>query len=380
MLPPLIERLQWLMVPNNPMHGILKFLRWCVRSGLPLAGLALHFVICLAYARRWDRVAALTVFPFWAWGILGFLSAFVSWLFFRSRFAGIMSLIWLATIFIGSDETRPLLRINTEKPLVGLPPDYQGKRLLRIITLNCKEMNPISAEEIIPWKPDIVLLQEAPYPQYLAALSNKLYPDGKPQEHFVGGYDCAVLTRGKITRWMSTVGRNNFPNVLRVLPCNIELDDRLMYVVCVHLQGAVTDVGLHRSSTWELHYRNRQSRRAEMIDVRKYLDALRFMPSNLVDGKIIPATPEMIDAPIVIGGDFNAPAGDAVFRELEPDFTNAFDAVGSGWGNTFPNKSPLLRIDHIYTNPQLTPIRARTVESVNSDHRMIVADFILAGE
>ena len=345
------------------MFVLSRIVSWCLRVGLPLAALGLHLVIVVTYARRWDHAAALTVFPFWAWGLLGLSMSLIAWIIGRKRFALGMTLLWLVTTIAGSDETRPLLRFGVQKPLVGLPPDENGHRLLRVVTLNCHHMNPIAAEEVLPWAPDIVLLQEAPSNHALMELAAKLYPDGQPKDHVAGGWECAVLTRGKIQGYITTPAMQHVPN-LSVLPVKIELDGRTIHAVSVHLQGAVTNVSLHRLSTWELHYRNRLSRRAEMVDVRHYLEALQVWKS----------------APVVIGGDFNAPAGDAVYRELEPDLIDAFSAVGSGWGDTFPNSSPLLRIDHLYSNSQLKAIRARTVECVNSDHRMVVADFLNTGE
>lgn len=345
------------------MFRLQQFLRWIVRTGFPLVSVGLHLVVVVAYARRWDRVAAVTVFPFWAWGVLGGGVALASWIFFRTRLGLGVGGVWLATILIGSDETRPLLRMGAQKPLTGLPADHAGKRLLRVVSLNCKK-NPVSAEEIIPWKPDFVLLQEAPSSQALVNLSNKLYPDGKPGTHFFGGIECAVMTRGTIKNPAPLMG-------WRFIPCFVELDGVRFNVVSVHLQGAVTDMGLHRFSTWERHYLNRLSRREDMRNARSWLKT--YNTASSIDVGQPPNAP----TPSIIGGDFNAPAGDAVFRELEPEFTNAFDAVGSGWGNTFPNHSPMLRIDHVYANDQLKPIRAMTVETVNSDHRMVVVDYQL---
>jgi endonuclease/exonuclease/phosphatase (EEP) superfamily protein YafD len=177
--------------------------------------------------------------------------------------------------------------------------------------------------------------------------------------HVLGGYEVAVVTRGKVG-YNPSIGMETQkpPWLVRELPCIIALDGRIIHAVCVHLNGAVTDVGLHRASTWNSHYLNRMSRLREMLTVRNLLTLQQLTP-----------------APTIIGGDFNAPAGDAVFRVLEPDLTDAFATVGAGWGDTFPNKTPLLRIDHIYANDQLTPVRARTVETVNSDHRMVVVDY-----
>ena len=342
------------------MRKLVPCLAWILRVGVPVASLGLHFGIVSAYARRWDHAAALTVFPFWAWCLLGALLGLVSWLFYRQRWVlGVMAL-WIVTMVIGSDETKPLLRLRADLPQPGVPQNFNGEKMLRVVSLNCHYMNPICAEEVLPWHPDIVLLQEAPSPAALEGLARRLYPDGK-SKHLIGGYEVAVLTRGEVQAFVATVQQMSTPTIMRELPCTILLDGKKIHVVCVHLQGAVTDVGLHRLSTWDSHYRNRLSRREEMKDVRRYLEIQKTMEG----------------APIVIGGDFNAPAGDAVFRELIPEFTDAFAAVGSGWGDSFPNKTPLLRIDHIYANQRLQPMRARTVQTVNSDHRMLVVDFAL---
>ncbi len=342
----------------------LRGLGWCCRMGWPWGGLALHFGIVAAYARRWDRAAALTVFPFWAWCGLGVILVLLGWKWQRRRASVFLLVLWLVTLVIGSDETPPLLRWRAQRPVPGVPADDGGRHLLRVISLNCRHMNPVSAEEVLPWHPDVVLLQEAPSHQALALLAQKLYPDGQPT-HVLGGYEVAVLTRGEVlplyTLSVDAGGNIVSPFLMRELPCSIKLDGRMLHVVSVHLQGAVTEVGLHRAAAWQSHYMNRISRREEMRDLRRFLEVRKLYGM----------------APILIGGDFNAPAGDAVFRELTPDFTDAFAAVGSGWGDTFPNKTPLLRIDHIYASSQLQPVRACTVETANSDHRMVVADFAL---
>jgi endonuclease/exonuclease/phosphatase (EEP) superfamily protein YafD len=338
---------------------MFRLLRSLLRTGFPLAALALHLTVVACFARRWDKATAVTVIPFWAWGGAGMLLAGVSLAVFRTRFAlGILAL-WLVTTVVGSDETRPLLRVTAEKPREGTPSDFEGRKVLRVVSLNCRKFNPVAAEEVLAWQPDVVLLQEAPFPSQLRSLATKLAPGGRPEDHFTGGYECAILSRGKVIPLGNVGVAAMRPDLIHVMPCRIELDGRNLHAICVHLQGAVTQVGLHRRAVWEMHYHNRQSRRSEMIQARMWLEALKLSST-----------------PIVIGGDFNAPAGDAVFRELEPDFVDAFRAAGSGWGNTYPNSTALVRIDHIYANARLKPVRARTVESVNSDHRMVIADFV----
>jgi endonuclease/exonuclease/phosphatase family metal-dependent hydrolase len=61
---------------------------------------------------------------------------------------------------------------------------------------------------------------------------------------------------------------------------------------------------------------------------------------------------------------------------MRKEFTESFDAVGTGWGNTFHRALPLLRIDYIYGSSKLIPVRSQTFTRNNTDHRMVVSDFI----
>jgi endonuclease/exonuclease/phosphatase (EEP) superfamily protein YafD len=79
---------------------------------------------------------------------------------------------------------------------------------------------------------------------------------------------------------------------------------------------------------------------------------------------------------IVIGGDFNAPQGDAIYRVLRPRLQDSFARAGRGWGNTIINDFPALRIDQIWASDELQPQSVTAHKTENSDHRAVVADFI----
>jgi hypothetical protein len=64
------------------MAGVIRFL---FTTGLTWAALGLHLAVCACYLRRWDKLAAVTVFPFWAWCGLGLLMAGTGWLIARRR-------------------------------------------------------------------------------------------------------------------------------------------------------------------------------------------------------------------------------------------------------------------------------------------------------
>jgi endonuclease/exonuclease/phosphatase (EEP) superfamily protein YafD len=78
----------------------------------------------------------------------------------------------------------------------------------------------------------------------------------------------------------------------------------------------------------------------------------------------------------IIGGDFNAPPSDPVYSLLKGNFEDAFIQAGTGWGNTYQRRIPILRIDQIHATRQLRPIRCAAVTTKRSDHRMVVADFL----
>jgi endonuclease/exonuclease/phosphatase (EEP) superfamily protein YafD len=322
--------------------------------------LGLHFVVFAAYARRWDRVAIITIPPIWAWAAGACLLCLLSWACFRGRGAKWVGLLWLATGLLCSEEPRLLLRVASEKPQKGPPAEYQGQRTIRVVNLNCRKYNPTAADEVAAWHPDIVLLQESPYPAAVDALAKRLFPDGGNR---MGAYDCCILTRGALSKWpWQLKPSNNLPlEFQQALPVAVEIDGKRLHVVCVHLQGAETDLSFHRLHAWQRHYLNRVSRRAEVWELRNRL-ALNEV---------------FVEGPVILGGDFNAPADDAVMRELRTDFVDVVDAVGGGFCNTYPNHFPLHRIDHIFCKGNIQPVRTVTVKTVNSDHRMLIADFVL---
>ena len=340
-------------------HGRATFrmasvFRTLFTTGFTWGALGLHFLVCACYLRRWDKVAAITVFPFWSWALAGAGMAGVAWLIGRKRLPGAVFLLWVGTVLLGSDETRPLLRLTAEKPQPGVPAQVNGTRPLRIVTLNCRvgRAHPEALKDVEPWQPDIVFLQESPFPNELEKLTDRLF--GVKQGEWVGGPECSILARGRIhepvTGWQPT----------SVLGTVEFAPGKFIEVACVHLKGAETTVKLWKKEAWLSHYYNRQSRRAELsrlLGVRQFLSRQH---------------------PAIIGGDFNAPAGDAVFDLLrDAGFRDAFAEAGSGWPDTYPNTAPMLRIDHLWVNAGITPVRAAAVTTVYSDHRMVVCDFLL---
>jgi vancomycin resistance protein VanJ len=331
-----------------------RFFRFLFTTGLVWSSLGLHLLVCACYLRRWDKAAAITVYPFWAWALGGLTLSAVAALTTRRRLPFVLLAVWAVTLVAGSDETRPLLRLTKEKPQPGRPAAAaSGAVPLRIITLNCRAgiWNAQVLESLLPWQPDVVFLQEAPVPEDLQKFARRLFPN--TPGYVEGGYNCAILSRTPIL--MPLHGHQPFS----MLGATEPRPGKRIELACVHLQGAETSMKLWSRDAWRMHYYNRQSRRTE-------LDVLLSV-QQLFSGNY----------PIIFGGDFNAPAGDGVFDALQRrGFTDAFAAAGSGWANTYPNAAPVLRIDHLWMQG-LTPVRATTVKTERSDHRMVVCDFLL---
>ncbi|MES2657846.1 MAG: endonuclease/exonuclease/phosphatase family protein [Verrucomicrobiota bacterium] len=318
---------------------------------LVVISLLLHIFTVYCYSRQPDRLAAFTVMPIWLWGGFGLLMSSVAFYFLRASLSLIMTAVWAITLLIGADEARVLANLGKSPPLPGQAEYHEGKPVLRVLTMNCAAFtygNP--ATDIAAWQPDIVLLQDA-FPYQVRQIADVLYGGrGDYRAHQTNG----VITRWKIQREIRDPTRRD-EQVTIEFPNGQQIE-----VVNVHLVTAATDLRLWRKSAWIDHRNNRTVRTRQLSLTRQVLEQTTKFP----------------DTPTIFGGDFNAPASDIVHRQLGRDFVDAFAAAGTGWGNTYQRRFPILRIDHIYATRHFVPVRCRVVASKHSDHRMVIADFL----
>lgn len=333
------------------MHMLHRRLGWTL-VGLSLA---LHLVTVFCYSRQPDAFAAFTVLPIWVWGGIGLVFCMVAFYFLRASLSLVMTAVWAVTLLIGADEARVLA--NFGKPVLhaGSPAPCDGIPVLRVATLNCASLqfgDPSS--DIAAWKPDIVLLQDI-YPHQVRQVADALYGGhGDYRVHVSAQGGVGIVTRWKILREV----RNP---AMRSQQVSIETPDgRSLEIVNVHLVTAATDLAFWHRHAWREHRINRAIRLREISTARQVLEKTTNFPNT----------------PTLFGGDFNAGATDVVHRQMSADFVDAFAAAGTGWGNTYQRRFPILRIDHLYATRHLTPVRCRTVTTRNSDHRMVVADYL----
>ncbi len=331
-------------------------MRWLPRF-LILTSLVLHVFTAACYIRQPDMMAAFTVYPIWMWGMIGLLLAAAAYLFWRAPLSLMMVVLWSLTILIASDESRVLAHIGMEAPEPGPSKPYNSQETLRVCTLNWggkkHDKNKIKAQAqiIAAYHPDILFLQEI-HPWQARLITDALYGGGGD---YRTGADSAIITRWKIHVAIHNPMQHSQHATLK-LP-----NGRLIDCVNFHLHSANTDMRLWRKSCWKEHAANRKLQRREVAYSLAVLESTTPFPTR----------------PVIVAGDFNAPASDPLHDLLRTHFNDSFSDAGTGWANTWHRRIPLHRIDYIYTTPLLQAVRSHTVIVPASDHRMLVSDFLL---
>ncbi len=333
-----------------------------IRSGASRAAavgsLGLFGTVMMCLSGRWDAVAAITIIPLWVWSFFGLAAATGGLLACRTRSAALAALLWGGTLLAGPDEWRGLWRswFSNPPPLLPQRPAVHRAQTLRVITLNCRRSNIASAREAAAWNPDVILLQEMRgyATRDVNALARELWG---PESSTVASFDTAILAHGHLRPHPSNRANRRLQEFVQATLTRP--DGSQIEVASVHLQGHVTSLKLWDPETWRAHARKQRRHRLYMEEI------------------IAPSLQSGQPRPRLIGGDFNSPAGNRTFAALQPSFADAFATAGTGWGNTFRNDWPLLRIDQIWATHDLQPTAARTIKTAYSDHRMVVVDYTL---
>lgn len=314
--------------------------------------LLMHALTVWCYSTQPDSLAAFTVLPFWFWGGIGLAMSVFAFCFLRAPLSLIVTAVWAVTMSVAMDEARVLSNFGHPKITVERRMAPDGSLPIRIATVNCASFafgDP--TRDLEKWDPDIVLLQQV-FPHRVKQIAEALYGgNGDYRAYMTNG----IATRYEIRREVRNPTMRNQQATVR-LPDGSEIE-----VVNVHLATAATDMRLWQSDARSTHRTNRDIRRKELSVVLQVLEQTSSFPNT----------------PTILGGDFNAGATDIVHRQLVPDFDDAFAEVGRGWGDTFHRRFPILRIDHIYATRHFQPLSAGTVVTKKTDHRMVIADYVL---
>jgi hypothetical protein len=249
----------------------------------------------------------------------------------------LLTIAWVAFLVVFSDSPGSFLRALVPAPERGAN--------LRVVSLNCAG-NSAAARSVVALDPDIVLIQESPWADTLAALATEMYGSSV---NLVRGVDASILARGNVTAVaVPPQFRENFVHA------RIEIDSQTIHAISLRLYPCPIRLDLWSPDCWRYYQSNREIRRRQLTRIADY-------------AKTLPA-----DEPLILGGDFNCPPRDAVLKLLEPRLTDAFPVAGRGWGATIIEICgwPLIRIDQIWTSPQLHATNAFARRAQDSDHHI----------
>ena len=193
--------------------------------------------------------------------------------------------------------------------------------------------------------PDVVCLEEAG--NMHGVLQARL-----PEYRFCQEGGIAIASR------LPIVESHSFPLPpgQKALVATVDHRGERIQIVAVHLLSTGIDQDFmhgQRTVAGDMH----RTAAAHARQVSKLLEATLPVPGKLL-----------------LCGDFNAPPFGVQYGRLTDHLTDGFAESGSGFGYTIPAVWPFIRIDYIFCNSWLRPVRAWVPSDISSDHRPMVCE------
>jgi len=311
--------------------------------------------LCLAasfvFWAQADVFAAVLVLPRWLWILPGVLCGLLGWTRERKRLAIAALALWFLYAIFFIQEWHSLIRFRTATVQAA----SEHAKFVRVISLNCSAGDEKAAMEVGSYHPDIVLFEETPLRPIIQRIAPQILGPGA--EH-LSGSDVTIVTRGKLTPITPGNAQSApFGHARIELPSGVVVE---VFSIRLHPYGIRAD--LWSPDCWREQRENREHQREQFKWLAREVDK-------------VPA-----DVPVIIGGDFNLPAGDKLFRLLPSRIRDTFTVAGHGWGDTLVNDFPFIRIDQIWCDDHFRPLSTDVHRTVNSDHRMVVCDLLYSSE
>jgi endonuclease/exonuclease/phosphatase (EEP) superfamily protein YafD len=233
---------------------------------------------------------------------------------------------------------------------------------LRVVSYNT-DASVVLAERIVQdvadWDADVVLLIDCTVPVANALRAQETY------RVLRNDFAC-VLTRHPVTgaqripqavaRIARAAGAGRAGRAMRV---DITVHDRPVSLYAVHLESPRTALFAAR------HF--------DLSQLRANA-GYRSLDSNAASRFVDRAAPG-----VLVLGDFNLTVESRIYRRDWGDLTNAFSAVGTGFGHTMFAGKHRVRIDHVLSGPDWQPVRAEVLRGYPSEHQPLVVDFAPVG-
>lgn len=315
---------------------------------VPFLLLSGYVLIAVCLLNRWDAVAPLTLIPVWIWAAAGALVSLISWIACRGFKLGVIFCVFLATAVGFSEETHGILReaiasFERDGEAGSAPPSDQ----LRIVSVDC-EGRESSLRRAAEADPDVLLVRGAPDPVQVGNVADQVF-----------GLERSVTQRGSL----AILGRG------KTLAVQVDGQDRALHVRLKHASGVVLDITnldlkgcSPRADFWKPFVWK------ELVEAR--VETRRLVRQSLGEH---PLNRTLVAR--IVGGGLGTPPGDDVFRPLQnAGMLDTFAWSGMGFGNTWPSRYPVLRLDQIWISPNLVPERSVTRLNPDSAHRIVVSE------
>jgi endonuclease/exonuclease/phosphatase family metal-dependent hydrolase len=317
----------------------LPIRRW--PNGILVLSPAMLAWLGYVFAARPDFAAAETMAPPAAWLLIGLGVTAAG---FRNRRAcAAVALLWLlfGAVFVEGfrSSLRPGFRITG--------PDRAAPDAVRVVSLNCAGGSEAAAREVEQVRPDIVLLQETPVRAAVERLATRLF--GREGASWCG-LDATIVARSPLRPVQHPRRSSNF------VMAAVRVRGVPFGVVSLRLQPPVARMDLWNPECRRSQAESRRSRRKELAEV------MGFVWSHSGEG------------PLLIGGDFNAVAGDPSLAPITIPMRDSFDEAGRGWCDTAINDLPFARIDRLFVERGVEVLASSVRRTANSDHRMLIVD------
>ncbi len=264
-------------------------------------------------------------------------------------------------------------------PLLGLTLNWPSGAAkptggLRLVSYNVNSGNggfDLITEEIMRRDPDVAFVQEIPF-WVASKLTERLkvsLPHTREDTEFLVASKYPIIA-AEYPPNLHFFGRERHPRFVRVV-----LDTPLGPTVFYHVHTvsprgafyALRGEGLRREIT-----SGRLLTGARAASLREHA-ALRELQVETVAKRALEE-----QGPVVIVGDTNLPIQSPIRHRYLDRFQDGFREAGLGFGNTFPSRSPWMRIDVVLASESLRFTRFEVGESRASDHRSIVVDLAKA--
>lgn len=262
-------------------------------------------------------------------------------------------------------------------PLMGLTLSFPssapaGAPRLKILSYNVNSGYggfPDVAAEIRAHAPDLVFIQELPY-WAAAPLVEELkrsYAVVESAEQFVVASRFPISASVDPTR-LPYYGRQRSPRFMK-------------YEIATPL-GAISFYNLHTVSPRGSFYSVRgQGLRREIMSGRLFAGAASHDVQSTTGLRIlqVQTLAEMAakeTGPVIIVGDGNLPTLSPTRARYLGRYQDGFSSAGSGFGYTFPARSPWMRIDMILASDEFRFVSFEVGKGQASDHRCVVAELV----